>query len=319
MEVSVIIPVYNAEKYLSQAIDSALAQEETLEVILVEDNSPDQSLKICQEYASRDQRILLLRHPDGENHGAGASFNWGIRHAHAEFVAFLGADDLYVSGAFKTARHIFEMHPDAHGTYAHIGVKYYDAGYKELHLRRVPGEISGMKEYIPPADLLSHLLKGKDGHISLDSVVLRREILTKQYLFDESLRLAQDTDFMYRLASAYRLYGPKERAIVALRGVHAGNRVFQFDEAAKYRQRVLRKCIRNNFYGCRDRSAVKRIIYRYLKPSGLSQLPFLPAGIKRRMAFLLFMSTHPSVVWYVLTLPSGEELTHADRQLKIEN
>ncbi len=307
MQISVIIPVYNAERYLSRAIESALTQKETKEILLVEDGSPDQGLRICREYASRHENIILLRHPNGENRGAGASFNLGIRHARAPFVAFLGADDEYVPDAFALAQELFAQYPDADGVYAHIGVKYHDPEYKSLHLKRVPREISGMHTSVPPEDLLRQLLMGNQGHISLDSVVLRREILTEAFFFDESLRQAQDTDFMFRLAAAYRLYGPAETQIVALRGVHAGNRVFKFDEAAIYQRRIALKCIRNRFYGCHDRIAAQRIIKRYMKGSIPMQLPLLPVSIKRRMAYLLFLMTHPPVLLQLLRMKGANK------------
>jgi len=300
LRISVIIAVYNAEEFLRTAIDSALAQPETAEVILVEDGSPDNALQICLEYAKYDKRVSVLRHPNGENRGAPASFNLGIQHARAPFVAILGADDQYVPGAFIHARHVFETHSDAHGAYAHIGVKYYDPELRARHLSRVPREISGMFEHIPPEDLLCALLSGQKGHFSLDSLVVRRKILTEQYLFDESLRLGQDTDFIYRLSAAFRLYGPAETTIVALRGVHAGNRVFDFHQAARYRHQLLRKCIRNGFYGCTSGYAVRSVIRRYLHDSMIERLPLMPTSVKRRIAFVWFLLMHPGVTTYLL-------------------
>ena len=57
MYVSVIIPVYNAEKYVTQAVESALSQPETAEVILIEDASPDKALQICQELAKKHSKV----------------------------------------------------------------------------------------------------------------------------------------------------------------------------------------------------------------------------------------------------------------------
>ena len=79
MEVSVIIPVYNAAAYVGQAVRSALEQPETREVILIEDGSQDTSLQVCRELEGAFDSVRLLRHPDGKNLGAGASRNLGIR------------------------------------------------------------------------------------------------------------------------------------------------------------------------------------------------------------------------------------------------
>jgi glycosyltransferase involved in cell wall biosynthesis len=296
MEISVILPVYNAEAYVSAAIASALIQDEILEVIIVEDGSNDRSSKICSEYAARDERIRLFRHPDCGNHGVSASCNLAIRHAHAPFIAFLGADDLYLPDAFKCAKKIFNKYPDAHGAYAHLGVKYYDTEFKAQHLLREPGEITGLRKNIPPKHLLSTLLEGSTGHISLVSVVLRREILTDDFLFDEALRLGQDTDFLYRLTSVFNLYGPGETSIVALRGVHAKNRVFQHDQVVQYRIQVLQKCIRNRFYGCLDRMAIRAVLRRYLRLDAKRKPVFFPLVVRRQLALIHLLFRNPGLV-----------------------
>jgi len=305
MRVSVIMPVYNAEKYLAQAIDSALVQEEVMEVILIEDNSPDGALKICADYAARNERVKLLRHPNGENRGAGASRNLGIRHVKGDFIAFLDADDQFVPDRFKTAKAIFAAHPEAHGVYGQIGTIYYDQQFKEFHIKRVKSEITGLRQYVAPGELLKALLRGIYGHISVDSLVVKRDILTERFLFDETLLQAQDTDFMYRLAGTYKLYSSKEPEVVALRGVHGGNRVFNLHEAAVYRQRVLKKCINNNFYDCNDREVAIAVIKRYLEKTVINRIPFLPVKLKRKMAFFMYTLAHPGIALNLMRLTPG--------------
>ncbi len=77
MKISVIIPVYNAEKYVRNAGESALQQPESGEILLVEDNSPDNCLQLCRDLEREYEIVRLLRHADGRNHGAGASRNLG--------------------------------------------------------------------------------------------------------------------------------------------------------------------------------------------------------------------------------------------------
>ena len=100
--VSVVIPVYNAERYVARALASALAQPEVGEVILVEDDSPDRALEVCRSLANEHAgKVRLLRHPDGRNHGAGPSRNLGIRAARHPFMTALDADDHYLPGRFR--------------------------------------------------------------------------------------------------------------------------------------------------------------------------------------------------------------------------
>lgn len=92
-KVSVIMPVYNAEKYLSEAIESVLNQMYTnFELLLINDRSTDNSKKICKEYSKKDSRIVLLEN-NSENHGPGPTRNIGLDYATGEYVYFMDADD----------------------------------------------------------------------------------------------------------------------------------------------------------------------------------------------------------------------------------
>ena len=104
MKISVIIPVYNAEKYITQAVESALQFEEVCEVILVEDKSPDNALEVCKNLAKTFDRVTLYQHPDKGNHGAGASRNLGMKMATGDYIAFLDADDFYLPNRFEAEK-----------------------------------------------------------------------------------------------------------------------------------------------------------------------------------------------------------------------
>ena len=92
--ISVIVPVYNVEKYLCKCIDSILAQSYTnLEIILVDDGSPDNSPAICDEYANKDSRIKVIHL---ENGGLSAARNAGLDIASGDFIGFIDSDD-YIS------------------------------------------------------------------------------------------------------------------------------------------------------------------------------------------------------------------------------
>ena len=91
IKVSVIMPIYNADKYLASAIDSVLAQTLTeFELICIDDGSTDDSLKILKEYRERDERIRIVTE---NNAGPGLARNNGIRRSRGEYIAFVDADD----------------------------------------------------------------------------------------------------------------------------------------------------------------------------------------------------------------------------------
>lgn len=90
--VSIIVPVYNAEKYLPYCIDSILAQSyQTLEIILVDDGATDKSPQICDSYAALDSRVHVIHQ---ENGGIAKAQNAGLDAAHGEYVAFADNDDI---------------------------------------------------------------------------------------------------------------------------------------------------------------------------------------------------------------------------------
>ena len=92
-KVSVIMPVYNAEKYLSEAIESVQNQKYTnFELLLINDRSTDNSKEICRNYSERDSRITLLEN-NSKNHGPGPTRNIGLDYATGEYVYFMDADD----------------------------------------------------------------------------------------------------------------------------------------------------------------------------------------------------------------------------------
>lgn len=89
--ISVIVPVYNVEKYLARCVDSILAQTHNhLEVILVDDGTKDSSGKICDEYAAKDSRIRVIHK---ENGGLSSARNAGINIAQGEYLSFVDSDD----------------------------------------------------------------------------------------------------------------------------------------------------------------------------------------------------------------------------------
>ena len=91
--VSIIIPVYNTEKYLREALDTVLAQTMTeIEVLCVDDGSTDSSLDILHEYAAKDPRVSVFTQ---DHQFAGAARNLGIKHAAGKYLLFLDSDDIF--------------------------------------------------------------------------------------------------------------------------------------------------------------------------------------------------------------------------------
>lgn len=105
-KLSVIIPVYNAEKFLSRCVESIINQTfQDLEIILVNDGSTDNSLTICHEFASKDKRIKVI---DKKNEGSGPTRNVGIGIARGDYLAFPDSDDRMELDAYESCIKIIE-------------------------------------------------------------------------------------------------------------------------------------------------------------------------------------------------------------------
>lgn len=96
--ISVIIPIYNVEKYISECLESIINQTfKDIEILCIDDCGRDNSIKIAQAYAKKDSRIKIIKHPS--NKGLSAARNTGISHARGKYIAFIDSDD-YAYPAF---------------------------------------------------------------------------------------------------------------------------------------------------------------------------------------------------------------------------
>lgn len=98
--ISVIVPVYNAEQCIGKCVESIQSQTyENLEIILVDDCSTDNSLKLCKQYASKDPRLKIVEHP--KNQGVSAARNSGIEISRGMYIAFVDSDDYLAPNAYE--------------------------------------------------------------------------------------------------------------------------------------------------------------------------------------------------------------------------
>ena len=106
--ISVIVPVYNVEKYLGKCVDSILAQTyENLEIILVEDGTKDNSGAICDAYAAKDSRIRVIHK---ENGGLSSARNAGMDIARGEYFGFVDSDDWIEPKMYETLLNLAEKY-----------------------------------------------------------------------------------------------------------------------------------------------------------------------------------------------------------------
>lgn len=232
MKISVIVPVYNAEKYVTQAVESALQFDEVYEVILIEDKSPDNALEVCRELEKQYDRVKLFQHPDKRNHGAGPTRNLGLAQAAGDFIAFLDADDYYLPNRFDAEKKLFKD-PKVEGVYGALGVHYYSDKAKEQYYKLFGDKLTTVYKRHEPREVFPGQInmKGSFGLFSIDCLTIRKSSLDRKLkpFFKTHLRLHQDTEFLFRLSYYLDLYpGILDKAI-AMRGVHENNRITAVD------------------------------------------------------------------------------------------
>ena len=186
--VSVIVPVYRAERFLRDAIESVRAQiYEAWELVLVDDAGGDGSAAIASEYVAREpDRITLLSHPGGENRGASASRNLAIRHARGVYIALLDADDVWLPTKLREQVELFEAHPDVGMVY---GNSLYWYGWTNLPAGRARDRVPDLgvtdDTVFDPPRLLERCLRATAAVPCPCSVMLRRAAVDRTGGFNE--------------------------------------------------------------------------------------------------------------------------------------
>lgn len=114
--ISVIMPAYNSERYISEAIESVLNQSYTnWELVIVDDGSSDRTPEIIDEYAETDSRIKVFHR---KNSGVSAARNFALQNICGEYVTFIDSDDLYHTDRLKIMYSVFEQHPKCDAVFA---------------------------------------------------------------------------------------------------------------------------------------------------------------------------------------------------------
>ena len=134
-KVSVIVPIYNAEKYLRDCLDSLLMQsmpQSDLEVLLINDGSDDSSGEICKEYCMLNDNFKYF---SKENEGLSATRNYGLKMAKGKYIAYCDSDDKYASNTLENVCKFFDEHYDEIDEVTIPIVRYKKGKTLPLHFR----------------------------------------------------------------------------------------------------------------------------------------------------------------------------------------
>jgi glycosyltransferase involved in cell wall biosynthesis len=209
MKISVIIPVYNAEKHLERAVYSALTQSEVEEIILVDDGSKDSSLQISKLFSEKDGRIKILHHEGNRNMGPSATRNLGILKSTFDWIAFLDADDFFLPNRFETACNILEDDASLDGVYESVEIEPYQNCPR--------GKIEVVKNSIKPEDLFLNLSPlGDSGRFHGNGFLVRKSLLEAAGLFNVDMVFGEDVLLWLKCAYLGRLKQGKTGRPVAI-------------------------------------------------------------------------------------------------------
>lgn len=211
--------------FVTQAVESALSQPETGEVLLIDDNSPDGGIEICKSLAEKYDQVRLLQHSDRMNHGAAASRNLGIVKSSCPFIAFLDADDYYLPNRFAMTAQVFEEHSDADGVYEAIGAFFEDEKASRVFKQVLLRELTTVNKLTSPDLLFEEILFGGIGSFSFDGFTGKRHLFFNVSMFNEKLKYLEDTELVYKLAAKGVLYPGNIKVPIAIRRVHQDNRI----------------------------------------------------------------------------------------------
>lgn len=251
--VSVIIPVYNGERFIVKAINSVLQQPEITEVIVVNDGSTDNSLSIVENLQLNDSRIKIFHHKNKLNKGRSASRNLGIKSATANYIAFLDSDDFYLSNRFVNDKKLFSQNKKTDGVYNAIGAHFYREAntFEKDRLK-----LTTVREKIKPEELFEMLLYGKLGHFSIDGITVKKSIFKRVGYFDKSLKVSEDTHMFLKMALSCCLETGIINKPVAMRGVHDNNIFNQESMYVKSRVKMYESLI---FWASKNKIALEKI------------------------------------------------------------
>ena len=252
MKLSVIIPAYNVEKYISECLDSVLVTEKDIEVIIVDDGSKDNTLSICEDYSKKDSRVKVYSKPNG---GVSSARNYGLEKVSGDYIIFVDSDDYLFEGwdalmdplsgdDIYYYNKLIKGRPDKNMMLRYIsGVNDENiciAGpvwkaYKSSFL--LGNDLKFKLDLINGEDMLFNLeailLAGSYQIIDFDYYYYRQTIGQTTRRFDDRI-IGSDTKFHHYLASLFREYKADEKTAADIRTFSVINAVIVILDRISY-------------------------------------------------------------------------------------
>lgn len=258
IKVSVVVPVYNVEKYLRDCLESVINQDlKEIEIVCVNDGSEDNSQKILEEYREKDSRIHIIVQ---ENQGPSCSRNVGMCCAKGEYICFLDSDDMLVSNALKemyehaNRKQLDILHYDAECVYENDKLRINECK-DEYYIKKknYGGPISGK-------EMFCQLIEADDYCDAAWLLFIRKQWLDEMNIYFEPNILYEDCLFSFQcfmatkriehISKKYVIYRIRENSIMTSKVGYKNleSRVFCYRKVLEY--------LLNNELSIREKEAI---------------------------------------------------------------
>ncbi len=222
---SIIMPIYNTASYLEESVGSIVNQtigfEEHIQLILVNDGSPDNAHEICTAFQEKypDNIIYVSQ----KNAGVSRARNNGLAHATGKYVNFFDSDDIWEPNVFQIASDFFDAHADEVDAVCCLQ-KYFESasGMHKLSKKFKDGD-----RVVDIHSTPEHIL------LNVTSVFIKTEV-AKRYQFDTEISIGEDSAYITEVIFEKEKYGVLQSAVYHIRKRHAGNSLTQAPSKTKY-------------------------------------------------------------------------------------
>jgi len=293
--VSVIIPVFNHEKYIAECVESVLGQTyRDFEVVVVDDGSTDRTPEILKRYGDR------IRYIRQSNRGGAGALNTAIRNSRGEYIAWLSSDDVFLPAKLEEQVAHFEQHPEVDVTYTDFLVIDGEG--------KVTGEVRS--PYYPDKKRFRYeMFVGN--FVNGSSVMFRRKCIEETGYFDEEMRYHADGNMWFRMLKRHE-FGHIPIPLLKYRW-HDTNISHHFRGMRKYLDLYYRKILKA--YPCEEifpdggepgeaNLALGSILLRHHRLYSLG-FSLLCEGIKRNpfkaRGYRLMLSFSTRMPWYLIS------------------
>lgn len=203
LRIDIITPVYNNRQFIERCLASAHQLDEVNKIIVVDDGSTDGTLSLLNELKARYSKLMILTHPGNVNKGIACSRNLAIQNATSEWIAFLDSDDYYLPDRFAYFREILLREDAINGIYEPVinRVVSEQGAARFTNEHDLNDVVIGINPERNPEKAFESMYYGKGGGVvHLNGLTIKRTLAESAGLFDENLRIVDDSVFRLKVA-----------------------------------------------------------------------------------------------------------------------